>query len=58
MEVQEAARYNVADRLKAEATEASPLEEASLYSDVLGAALQEVNWNEIVSHWLTDLGND
>lgn len=55
---QEAARYNLADRLKAEVTDGSPLDDSSLYSDLLGAALQEVNWDEIVSHWLTDLGND
>lgn len=56
--VEEAARFTLADRLKAEIVEGSPLQEASLYSDLLGAALQEVNWREIADHWLADLGND
>lgn len=56
--VEEAARFTLADRLKNEVEEGSPLQEGSLYSDLLGAALQEVNWREIADHWLADLGND
>lgn len=55
---EEAARNTLADRLKGEVTSGSPLKEASIYNDLLGATLQEVNWDEIVSHWLTDLGDD
>lgn len=52
--VEEAARFTLADRLKDEIEEGSPVQEASLYSDLLGAALQEVNWNEIAENLLSD----
>lgn len=50
-----AAKFNLADQLKEEVTEAAPLEEASLYSDLLGAALSEVNWDEIAENHLANL---
>ena len=54
--VEQAARYTLADRLKEEVTEGTPVTaEASVYADLLGAALQEVNWHEIAEHWLDDL---
>lgn len=52
--IEEAARFTLADRLKDEIEEGSPVQEASLYSDLLGAALQEVNWNEIAENLLSD----
>ena len=52
--VEEAARFNLADQVKEEVTDASPLCEASLYTDLLGAALSEVDWLEIVDHWLAE----
>lgn len=52
--INEAARFTLADRLKDEVTDNAPLSEASLYSDLLGAALQEVNWLEIATHYLSD----
>ncbi|GFO82161.1 MAG: hypothetical protein A49_17880 [Methyloceanibacter sp.] len=48
------ARYNLAKQLKEEVTGASPLCEASMYADLLGAALSEVDWLEIVDHWLSE----
>jgi hypothetical protein len=48
------ARYNLAKQLKEEVTDASPLCEASMYADLLGAALSEVDWLEIVDHWLSE----
>ena len=56
--IEEAARFMLADRLKEQIEERSPLQEASLYSDLLAAALQEVNWSEIAGHLLADLGDD
>ncbi len=48
------ARCNFAKQLKEEVTGASPLCEASMYADLLGAALSEVDWLEIVDHWLSE----
>lgn len=50
----EAARFHLADQLKEAITEAAPLKQPSLYSDLLSAALSEVNWNEIAEHWMSD----
>jgi hypothetical protein len=52
--IEQAARFTLADRLKDEIEEGSPVQEASLYSDLLGAALQEVNWSEIAENLLSD----
>jgi len=52
--IEEAARFWLAGRLKDEVTERSPIYEASLYADLLGAALQEVNWLEIADHYLAE----
>lgn len=53
--VEQAARFTLADRLKEEVADGSPLTaEPSLYADLLGAALDEVNWQEIADHWLVD----
>lgn len=51
---EEEARFNLAKQLKEEITDASPLTEASLYTDLLFAALSEVNWAEIADHWLSE----
>jgi hypothetical protein len=51
----EAAILTLADQLKDEIEEASPLAEASLYSDLLSAALSEVNWREIAGSMLDAL---
>lgn len=52
--VAEAARFNLADQLKEDIESGSPLEEASLYSDLLNSAIQEVNWNEIAASLLDE----
>ena len=49
--------FNLADQLKDEITDASPDMEASLYSDLLQAALVTVNWSEIAENLLNDLDN-
>ena len=48
------ARCNLAKQLKREVMDASPLCEANLYSDLLWAALSEVDWMEIADHWLAE----
>ena len=53
---QENARIALADRLRDEITEANPLAgEAAMWSDLLAAALSEVNWYEIAENWLEDV---
>jgi len=45
-----------ADALQAYVEERSPLsEQASLYSDLLGAALRMVDWRRIAEHYRDDL---
>ena len=54
--IDQTARFTLADALKEEVSEGTPVTaEASLYADLLGAALQEVNWHEIAEHYLTNL---
>lgn len=51
----ENARYALAEWLKSEMEEGNPLTDApSVYSDLLGAALSEVDWYEITDSWLSD----
>jgi len=50
----EAARFNLADQLKDEVTDNAPLKESSLYADLLLASLSEVDWLEIVDHWMSE----
>ncbi len=50
-----AARSKLADQIKDEFEEGSPLvEEASVYSDLLTAALGEVDWHELAEHLLSE----
>lgn len=52
----ERATLELADRLKDEVTDANPLADgASFFTDVLSAAIAEVNWYEIAEHWLEDI---
>ena len=57
-EDREDARYSLARQLKSELEEASPLAEASLFSDLLNAALSEVDWHEVADAFLEDLEPD
>ena len=52
---EEEARYTLADRLKQEMNDAAPDLGASLWTDLLRAALSEVNWTEIAQKILEDL---
>ena len=53
---EEAVRFNLADRIESEVTEASPISEPTLYNDLLTAALSEVDWLEIADAILQRLG--
>lgn len=55
---EQAAHFNLADQLKAEFRDAAPLAEPTVYSDLLGAALSEVNWSEIAEQLLADIAED
>jgi hypothetical protein len=48
----------LASQLKSEIGDASPIEEASLFSVLLGAALSEVDWHEIADAFLEELEPD
>ena len=42
--------------LKEQVEELNPLaDEASIFSDLLGAALSEVDWRDIAEHWINDV---
>ena len=41
----------LASQLEQEVKDQSPARDASLYTDLLGAALSEVNWYEIAKDW-------
>ncbi len=56
--VEQATRFNLADQLRSELEEASPLGVASMFSDLLTAALSEVDWHEIADAFLEDLEPD
>lgn len=53
---EEKATMRLADRLKDEMEEANPLaSDASMWSDLLSAALCEVNWRDIAEHYIADV---
>ena len=43
--------HDLADALKSWMTEAAPDLGATLWADLLGAALSEVDWDEIATNW-------
>lgn len=47
-------RYTLAQRMKQEFEDAMPVPDASVWTDLLGAALGQVNWDEIAEHWIED----
>jgi hypothetical protein len=52
---EERAALTLADQLKYEIEEAAPDLTPSMFSDLLNAALSEVDWHEIASNWLEDV---
>lgn len=52
---EESAKYNLADELKEDFEENNPVaDQASVWSDLMRAALSEVNWQEIAEHYIND----
>lgn len=54
----EVASHKLADMLKEEVCDGNPLVGASMYADLLGAALSEVNWDEIAGNWIDEATAD
>lgn len=55
MTKREAAEIALADRLKDEVNAGNRVQGASLYADLLNAALSEVNWHEIAKSMIEDI---
>lgn len=51
---EERAVYDLSERLKSEFEEGAPELGASVWSDLMSAALSEVNWREIAEHMIED----
>jgi hypothetical protein len=51
----QAARYFLADQLRAEFNDTMPLMEPSVYTDLLRAALDRVSWAELAEDLLAEL---
>jgi hypothetical protein len=52
---EQTARYDLADELKREHEENAPDMGASVFADLLNAAMSEVNWSEIAESMLADV---
>lgn len=49
---EEAARFTLADAMKDETERLAPDLGASMFADLLNAALSEVNWDELAQHYI------
>lgn len=54
----EQAVIDLAQLLKDAVNEDAPDLGASMYADLLNAALSEVNWQEIAGHWVDDMADE
>jgi|SRR5665213_3375087 len=52
---QDSAKYLLSERLREWVEEMAPNLGASMFSDLLSAALSEVNWYEIAENWLEEV---
>lgn len=52
---QERAAFALADELKEHFEENNPLADSGVYTDLLNAALSEVNWHEIAKHYIGEV---
>jgi len=55
---EERAALDLSDRLKDEHEQSQPDLGATLWTDLLGAAMSEVNWYEIAEHYIADVEKD
>jgi len=53
--VAEAARFGLADQLRDEIEDASPIKAASVYTDLLGAAIGDINWHEVAQVFIEEV---
>ncbi len=53
--VAQAARFGLADQLREEIEDASPIKEPSVYTDLLGAAISNVNWHEVAQAFIDEV---
>ena len=57
--VEDAVKYALADRIKQYVEEGNPLSgDASMYSDILGSALGDVDWGEVAEHYMEEGGEE
>jgi len=55
----QARRFLLADRLKDHVEESNPLaDSASMFSDLLGSAIQDVDWHEVADAFLEDISSE
>lgn len=54
----EGATFQLAELLENAVREGSSIEESGLYADLLNAALSDVDWREIASHYLADVTSE
>src|SRR5216684_1390047 len=52
---EERATLDLADRLKTEHDESQPDLGATVWADLLGAAMSEVDWHSIATHYIADV---
>ena len=55
---EERATLDLSDRLKSEHEEQQPDLGCTLWADMLGAAMSEVNWYEIAEHYIADVDKE
>lgn len=56
--VDQAQRFSLADQLKDEFEDASPLTKPTVFSDLLNVAISEVNWHEIAGAFIAENGDE
>jgi hypothetical protein len=55
---EETARFRLADELQAAISDANPLQEASLFADLLSSALGDVDWQQVADNWLDEFSRE
>jgi hypothetical protein len=50
-----ATKYNLADQIKEEIEDNTPLSNAGLYTDLLNGALSEVRWDEVAENFMSNI---
>jgi hypothetical protein len=49
------AKSNLANEIQEQHTEANPVQNGTVFADLMNAALSEVNWYEIASHYVDEV---